>query len=216
MPFYPLCTCPLCCGEETRFLLEKKGRIFHHCQECDFIFVPATFFLSTEDEQAHYATHKNSPADLNYRKFLSRLAEPLLAQIQPGSHGLDFGCGPGPTLSVMFEEAGHSMDLFDCYYANNPEVFERCYDFISATEVFEHLHHPKSELERLFSILKPQGLLGVMTMHPPALCNFEHWHYIIDPTHVCFYSGKTFRWISERFGVRLEIPGKDLAIFHKI
>jgi len=52
---------------------------------------------------------KNSPDDPRYRAFLSRLFIPLNERIAPESCGLDFGSGPGPTLSVMFEEQGHTM-----------------------------------------------------------------------------------------------------------
>ena len=74
--------------------------------------------------------------------------------LAPESCGLDFGSGPKPTLSVMFEEAGHCMTTFDYFYENVPSAFERQYDFITATEVVEHLHNPKEELERLWACLK--------------------------------------------------------------
>jgi len=45
-------------------------------------------------------------ADPRYRRFLARLAEPLIAHLPKGARGLDFGCGPGPTLSLMLREAG--------------------------------------------------------------------------------------------------------------
>ncbi|MGB2360319.1 MAG: methyltransferase, partial [Porticoccaceae bacterium] len=63
--------------------------------------------MSSAAEKAIYDQHQNSPDDLQYRRFLSRLTEPLLERLGPCSRGLDFGCGPGPTLSVMMAEQGH-------------------------------------------------------------------------------------------------------------
>ena len=68
------------------------------------LFVQSADYLSAREEQAEYDLHENSPDDPRYRNFLSQLFEPVLAMISPGSYGLDFGSGPGPTLSCMFEE----------------------------------------------------------------------------------------------------------------
>ena len=49
--------------------------------------------------------HNNNPYDSEYRKFLSKIIEPLIDKIIPGAKGLDYGSGPGPTLSLMLETA---------------------------------------------------------------------------------------------------------------
>ena len=72
------------------------------------MFVPRSYHLSAADEKAQYDLHENDPNDPGYRAFLDRLAGPLDKRLAPHSHGLDFGCGPGPTLSVMLEE--HRQD----------------------------------------------------------------------------------------------------------
>ena len=112
---------------------------------------PCTARLSShaQEEKAQYDLHENDPHDLGYRKFLSRLTDPLLAKLPPHSYGLDYGCGPGPTLSVMMHEAGHSMALHDPIYHPNPDALSRSYQFITATEVFEHLHQPARDLDSL-------------------------------------------------------------------
>lgn len=57
----------------------------------------------------------------------------------------------------MFEEAGHEMAIFDKFYAPDSKVFRKRYDFITATEVLEHLKKPKVELNRLWALLPPGG-----------------------------------------------------------
>ena len=49
------------------------------------------------------------------------------------------------------------MEIFDPFYAPDSKVLEQQYDFITTTEVLEHLHHPRSELDQLWSCLKPRG-----------------------------------------------------------
>jgi hypothetical protein len=44
---------------------------------------------------------------------------------------------------------------------------------------------------------------------------FENWYYRRDPTHVVFYSKKTFEIIAEQHNWQLEIPAKDIALFSK-
>ena len=80
-------------------------------------------FLSPKEEKSEYDLHENSSDDPGYRRFLARLFDPVSHQLAPNSYGLDFGSGPGPTLSVMFEEAGHSMEIYDPFFAPETIVF---------------------------------------------------------------------------------------------
>ena len=207
--------CPLCRSRCNGLFHNDDHRDYLKCAVCQLVFVPPFSYLSPDEERAQYDLHENDPADERYRAFLSQLFNPVIEQLPPNCHGLDFGCGPGPTLSVMFEEAGHRMSLFDPFYANNPAVFEQQYDFITSSEVFEHLHHPAHELDRLFGSLKPGGVLGVMTQLVRDQPSFANWHYIQDPTHVCFYSDATLLWVATRWKVELTQVGKSVALFRQ-
>ncbi|MFA0697998.1 class I SAM-dependent methyltransferase, partial [Vibrio sp. 10N.222.49.C9] len=88
------------------------------------------------------------------RKFLSRVQIPLAERIGSHKQGLDFGCGPGPTLSLMMQEAGHDVDLYDLYYYPDTKVLNKRYDFITATEVIEHLYQPDVVWAQWMSMLK--------------------------------------------------------------
>lgn len=162
-----------------------------------------------------YDLHVNDVRDQGYRLFLSRLATPLLERLPPDRQGLDFGCGPGPALAAMMEEAGHRMRLFDLFYYNTPEVLTHSYDFIVATEVVEHLQDPHAVFQTLFRILKPGGWLGVMTkqvMNPEA---FSQWHYIRDKTHICFYSKPVFEYLAQQFNAVPDFIGNDVILLKK-
>ncbi len=172
-------------------------------------------YLSEKDEQEIYSRHENSPLDIRYRQFLSRLLNPLIKKIQPNSVGLDFGSGSGPTLSVMLEELGHQMSIFDKFYCNDSKAFEKKYDFITSTEVIEHLKKPGFEVKRLLELIEPNGYLGIMTKFASDLDHFISWHYKNDPTHICFYSLETFDWIAKEYDLSFEITGIDVVIFQK-
>ena len=207
--------CPLCSSPEPKFFLEDKKRAYFRCGTCQLIFVSSEFYLSENAEKAEYDLHQNMPDDPGYRKFLSRLFEPLNERIAPGSNGLDFGSGPGPTLSLMFEETGHDMELFDKFYAQDTAVLNNQYDFITATEVLEHLQNPKMELERLWTCLKPGGYLGIMTKLALRVEEFKSWHYKNDMTHVCFFSCETFEWLANTWNAELIFAAKDVILLRK-
>lgn len=207
--------CPLCRITHSALFYTDKQREYWQCAQCALVFVPSQFYISAALERAQYDLHQNNDDDMGYRAFLNRLAEPLLVRIKPASTGLDFGCGPGPVLATMLETAGHRMDLFDIFYRPDNSVFARAYDFITATEVIEHLHNPHDELERLWSCLRVGGYLGVMTKLVKDKAAFANWHYKIDPTHVCFYSVDTFQYIANQLAARVEFVGADVIFLQK-
>lgn len=209
--------CPLCHTLNINKAYHQDARRhFHACETCHLVFVPPEQFLSAEAEKAAYNHHHNSPDDPAYRRFLSRLFLPMKKRLPPGSHGLDFGSGPGPTLSVMFEEVGHTVAIYDPCYANERSVLQQPYDFITASEVVEHLHQPKHELEKLWNILKPGGTLGIMTKRVLNREAFATWHYKNDLTHVCFFSTSTFQWLALQWQAELTIIGQDVVLFQKL
>ena len=207
--------CPLCRSVEVLAYHSDKTRSYLHCSQCQLVFVPRQFHLSPENEKAAYDNHQNSPTDSGYRKFLSRLAQPLLAQIAPNSLGLDFGSGPGPTLSLMLEEQGHRVAIYDPYYAPDEAALSRSYDFITSTEVVEHLAAPGFEMEKLWALLKPGGYLAIMTKQVTDRESFGLWHYKNDPTHISFFSNRSFQYLGNKWDSAPAFIGADVIIFRK-
>jgi SAM-dependent methyltransferase len=207
--------CILCGKSDVTLFFEDNSRKYLRCSVCALVFVPSYQRLSAEEELKRYDLHQNSPDDKRYKKFLNKLFIPLNNRLLPGSCGLDFGSGPGPTLHRMFMDYGHDMNIFDCFYADNQTVFEYKYDFITATEVLEHLFNPQKELDRLWACLKPGGVLGIMTGFVEGKEAFKNWYYKKDPTHVAFYSEKTFEWLRKKWRASLEIFGDGVVIFRK-
>jgi hypothetical protein len=207
--------CPLCQSTNLQGHARTSTREYLSCMDCRLIFIPPQQFLSADDEKSCYDHHNNHPDDPDYRAFLNRLFVPMQHRLPAASHGLDFGSGPGPTLSLMFEEAGHSMQIYDHFYAPDPSTLSQQYKFITATEVVEHLHRPGFELDRLWGLLKPGGLLGMMTQLVPETRPFADWHYIKDPTHVCFFSRSTCKWLAEHWQANLTFEPDSVMLFQK-
>ena len=170
---------------------------------------------SHETQLQKYLQHENDPQDLRYREFLNHLAAPLLVALPPKQVGLDFGCGPGPALANMLSEAGHTMHLYDPFFFTDSAVLDQQFDFVTCTEVAEHFHQPHAEFTRLVALLKPGGLLALMTNFQTDDSRFADWHYRRDPTHVTFYRQETFQVIAREFHLSCEIPIKNVVFLRK-
>lgn len=207
--------CPLCRSEPIRQLAIADSKTYWRCDVCHLTFLSSESYLSPEAELARYLLHENSPEDYRYREFLSRLTDHLIPRLLPGAKGLDFGSGPGPTLSVMLEEAGFPMDIYDPYFASDTAPLRRTYGFITCTETVEHFHHPAKEFQRFDGLLRRGGWLGIMTEMLESDKDFVDWWYHSEPTHVCFYKRETMEWIATRYRWRVEYPRKNVTLFHK-
>lgn len=207
--------CPVCRAGQTNFFVNVESRDYWRCDQCEATFLDPGQRPGPQAEKTEYDLHRNAAEDEGYRGFLSRLAEPLIARLPPNSEGLDYGCGPGPALARMLTDAGHRMATWDPIYAPNPSVFSHTYDFVTCTEVVEHMHRPADEFDRIDALLRPGGILGVMTTFQTDDARFANWHYRRDPTHVVFYRESTLAFIADRIGWTMEAPRANVAIFHK-
>lgn len=213
-------TCILCKSPDIKHFFEDSSEHhasnYYQCQNCRLIFAPSTDRPDRDEEFARYETHENDPEDEGYRNFLGQLFDPLNELLKPESKGLDFGSGPGPTLNLMFEEAGHEMSIYDSFYDDDASVFDETYDFITATEVVEHLFNPSKELERLWDCLRPGGYLGIMTkIAEDDVVFFANWHYRLDITHVTFYTKDTFYWLADHWNALVDFPADRVIVFRK-
>lgn len=207
--------CPVCRTAGPGPFLAVEGRDYWRCGACEARFLDPRQQPSRQVELACYLEHENHPDDPGYRRFLSKLAVPLLARLPPGASGLDYGCGPGPALAAMLRAAGHEVSLFDPFFHPDPAPLRRRHGFITCTETAEHFHRPAEEFDRLDALLSPGGWLGLMTCFQTDDARFAQWQYRRDPTHVVFYRAATLRHIAAMRGWRCEIPAKDIALMQK-
>jgi SAM-dependent methyltransferase len=209
------CICPVCEQQETEVFITLSGRDYWRSAVCEARFLDPAARLDARAEHACYLHHQNDIHDPAYRRFVSKLAEPLSARLPVPSEGLDYGCGPGPVLGAILSEQGHRIAYYDPFFASDPAVLERSYDFVICSEVAEHFHHPASEFRRLGALLRPGGWLGIMTCFQTDDERFATWHYTKDPTHVVFYREATLHWLAGSAGWRCTIPCKDVALMQR-
>ena len=102
--------CPICLGTNV-FSFQLIGFIeYFRCKSCLGLFTDPESRLSPQEEKERYSLHNNDVDDPEYRKFLSKLYDPLIKKLKKESTGLDYGCGPGPALASMLREEGFSVD----------------------------------------------------------------------------------------------------------
>ncbi|NBX93471.1 MAG: class I SAM-dependent methyltransferase [Proteobacteria bacterium] len=206
--------CLLCEDPNAHSLITKTGRSFFKCPNCELIYLDPSQKLSPEEEKARYETHENDVTDPKYREFVQPLVNAISKQITPGSLGLDFGAGTGPILASLFRENGFEMNVYDPFFWPDASTLDHLYDFVAASEVVEHFSNPQREFLLLRQLLKPGGILGLMTLLYDDETDIQSWYYLKDPTHICAYSKKTLEWIRKQFGFgNLETFGTRTILF---
>ncbi|MGL5452489.1 MAG: class I SAM-dependent methyltransferase [Aeromonas sp.] len=209
----PAC-CPLC-ASDYHYPLAVADKVYHRCLRCQLVWLARRYHLDEVAEQAVYDGHDNRVDDPRYRAFLQRAFGEVLSRVGPPACGLDFGCGPGPALIAMGREAGYQMAGYDKFYANDPAVLARRYDFITSTEVIEHIATPRSALDLLWDRLKPSGVLVLQTQRVLSDERFKNWRYRHDPTHIVFFAEGSFQWLAAHWQAELSFPHADVAVLIK-
>lgn len=206
--------CGLCSGKTLHQVRGADERVYRLCPRCRLIGVSPEYFLSDAEEKKRYLSHNNSIGQPGYVDFLNRAVLPALKYLHPSMLGLDYGCGYAPTLSVLLARRGFRCEDYDPCFVENP--LNKKYDYLFSTEVFEHFFHPRREIAGITGLLKPGGLLTVMTERWSGLRRFRNWYYTRDPAHVAFYHRKTFDYIRHEFGfVELFDDGRSVMLFRK-
>lgn len=199
--------CPLCKNAKNNTPVKGADtRQYYHCSNCDLVFVPPSFYLSSEAEKKRYQFHQNNIEDVGYVAFLNKAIQPALPFLNNKMKGLDYGCGPNPTLSKLLLKEDIKCDDYDLYFFPELNTVSK-YDFIFATECFEHFFQPEKELNNISNLLNERGLLIIMTEQWQTIKYFASWYYPKDPTHVCFYHTNTFKFIAKKF--KFEILHND-------
>lgn len=203
--------CPLCTdGNAKQPVTGQDDRRYFLCQRCRLIFAHAEHLLAPPEERARYETHENSIYNRGYVRYLGRLLDPLLPHLDHGMRGLDFGCGPGPTLSEMIRQHGMTCEAYDPFFFPRPP--SPPYDFIVSTECFEHFHRPRETIESIVALLAPGGVLGVMTKWWINEDAFAQWQYTQDDTHVAFFHGDTFRYLCLAYPLSMMYDDGDRVV----
>ena len=188
----------LICESKTKTYKHPKFHItFHECLHCEAIFKDKKHFITKEEEKDIYDLHQNTLDNEGYVNYLDDFIQKAVVPFKETyqSSALDFGSGPGPVLAHLLKEKYHAkVNIYDPFYAPNDTYVHQTYDLITTTEVFEHLKDPIQTLNALKALLKPDGIISIMTLfHPKDQIKFFDWFYIRDESHIVFFTPKTFQ-----------------------
>lgn len=206
--------CKICNNNKVEEIIIDKKK-YYKCQYCEFIFIDSSHLLKAEDEVAQYNLHNNSIENTGYTNmfedFISKAITPFIKE----GKALDFGSGPGPVLSELLSRKGFQVSIYDPFYA--PNLPEEKFDLISSTEVFEHFIDPLKNIELILSLLKEDAYLAIMTnFHPNNNEIFKNWWYRRDPTHISFFTKKTFEYLAKKYNLKYIFSNdKNISTFKK-
>lgn len=195
--------CPICDYTCSNFLNKTGTVLYHSCPNCLYIFKDKTAYLSEKEERDRYILHRNSVLDPSYIDYFERFLDvSIRADLVPQIRILDYGSGPEPVLANLLKERYQaSVEIYDPFFAAEDAVLKESYDIVVCTEVLEHIRNPLATFRRFQGLVKPSGLLAIMTQfHPQNERDFLQWFYPRDITHVGFFAEKTFLVLAERFG----------------
>lgn len=199
-------SCRICKGPTVKFYHAGMKSDYYSCPYCEFISKDVDTQLTEEEELTLYNTHVNSMDDPHYVSYFRAFIEKtLLDHCTVGMVGLDFGSGPEPVLAKLLErDYGFRMDIYDLFYSPDKSYDNQTYDFITVTEVLEHLRTPMAYFELFGTLLKEDGILAVMTnFHSNSEQHFNKWHYTRDHSHISFYTPRTFDVIAGLVGMEI-------------
>ncbi|KJS81364.1 MAG: hypothetical protein JL57_26695 [Desulfosporosinus sp. BICA1-9] len=174
-------------------------------------------FLDRQEEFNRYSQHKNTLDNPGYvNNFNNFIIISKIDNLKNVKRALDFGCGPGPVLQVLLEKLGYATDIYDPFFYPTQGFLKKRYDLITCTDVLEHLKNPLATLRILEVLLEKGGILAVTTLFHTSAEDFISWWYRKDPTHITFYSQKTFRWLAEHLNLSLEFSDdKSIGVLKK-
>jgi len=210
--------CKVCESNTVEIRDAKKEIVYHRCLHCGFVFLNDVYRVSKEREKAQYDQHNNSLENEGYVQMFEDFIDlSIMPYIEEIERALEFGSGPGPVLPTLLERRGLEVDSYDLYYAPKRVYEGKVYDLITSTEVFEHLVKPFEVLELLVKHTKKGGYIVLMTKFPPEDDEaFLAWWYRRDPTHISFFSPKSFEIMAEKVGLKLlKTLNNNIVVFQK-
>ena len=209
--------CPLCGQDQGSREFMIKGHTLIECRSCGLLYVRDRM---CEDElHRFYGEHYfSSPDELNHgysdygemgkdrEKTFSRYLRRILPFLQGREQVLDIGCGYGYFLNAA---EGHFRRLAGIDVSRealgkvNPAFEIRCGEFhselyppdfadlVMMSDFVEHLYHPVGFLTEVHKVLRPGGLLCLITPNCKSLfsrVSGTRWVSFKLPEHVCYYS----------------------------
>jgi len=220
--------CNLCGSEDTRPVKEIDGWHIVSCGRCGFCFLNPRpiqveqVYEKVDESRWHRRESQDSrPRELFFAGQLKAI-EKALGPVNGGRCILDFGCGTGQFLDVALargwethglepdpltetiEARGHKTYIGQL---QEVEIEEAYFDAVFCSAVFEHLHNPATQLQSLFEIIKPGGVLLITSVpnfgSATIRMNIANFYANSPPGDVNFFTPKSMAKMVEANGFQV-------------
>jgi hypothetical protein len=141
----------------------KEGVQYYQCVDTKSIFTPTTLNQANMVGGTGEMQRNSEQNAMRISRIKGLISNPAV---------LDYGCGNGLLLKDM-QYAGLLAEGYDPYseiYGTKPK---HQFDVVAMIEVIEHTAYPFTELDQIFFLLKPGGVLYIET-------SFSNW---VDTKH---------------------------------
>ena len=167
--------CILCNSNSDKAVASHNGYRVARCDDCGFIFVnprpteESLAHIYSDPEQNPFASEAYEPLEYELPVLTKIMTE--VSKYVPGGKLFEVGCGRGDLMSVA-QTFGFSVEGCDIFGDAKPDLKDatfhegplrtaglpaNCYDLVVIRNTLEHLFDPKSELEEIRRIVKPEG-----------------------------------------------------------
>jgi len=187
--------CLVCGSADREFLLSRMGLEIHRCKTCTHRYLsPHVKFekameIYGDDKTASDIYTQPLQIEIDEKKYQYGLD--LMHQLNPPARDriMDLGCGAGTMLKVAHRngwkqcvgvdvnerygdiyQANQEIQFINAFFESlDPQKLGREYDVISMWSVLEHLYDLHNILDRVHSMLKPNGLLFILVPNAESL-----------------------------------------------
>jgi SAM-dependent methyltransferase len=201
------------------------------CKGCDFVYINPTYSkkANIDSYETTYYTDQVADPSGKVRSFLGdrkektndhRVEWEVIRKYKMGGKILDLGSGPGFFLDVLeghWEKFAVDTSEFSISNIQDPKVkkfkgelleasFEaNFFDAIYMGHTLDRLTNLKETLSELNRILKPGGIICIVTPNFGSLCAkvFRNKYRLLYSNHLVYFSPETLKQLFERNGFKL-------------
>lgn len=235
-------SCRICGSGAVLPVYRKNEYDLARCRSCKTVFVvdpPSTDELSRlySFDSGYHLGFREDEAREERAGVEARERAELLGRHESPGRLLDIGCSAGHFLSaardrgwdtVGVELSGDTAELARKWFAleihtgdiANAPLADESFDAVTMWDVFEHLADPIAKLQRIRRLLRPGGLLLILTPNVeglfPKLSLLSspitgEWTHPEPPHHLFQFSKRSLRLVLARHGFQV-VEIKDLRI----
>lgn len=217
--------CALCGSEQGRPMFRVDGSLIVRCTRCDLVraatrpaaprLVYDADYYASDCAKGGYANYVLD-ASINQLTFTERLRD---IERRVGGKGrlLDVGCALGDFVAAAVEAGWDAEGVEISAYAaaeararglavrsgtlEELRLPDASYDIITLYDVIEHVADPLATLHEIRRVLKPGGLLHIVTPNVGGLqarLLGRHWYHYKPGEHLAYFSPRTLRALVER------------------